>query len=219
MAEHILQISQDQGPAAGEIQPRARYAGTPFGSGFSRLVSVISAVLLLVALGSIFWFSATVPKLDRLEEPDRALELMVCRIMEAQDGLQRSPAWQQRLAEWMVGSSEKERLLTIQWYRELADTTGDPSAKLRLAILQAETGQVQDALAQAAQWWDLDAPMPLYSQWMMAAYSRQPLDRERGIELHAALADTLEAGWFYNRLASRLAQRTGDQALSATVNR
>lgn len=219
MAEHILQIGQDQGPAADETRPRARDAGTPFGSGFSRLVSVISAVLLLVALGSIFWFSATVPKLDRLEEPDRALDLMVSRIMEAQDGLQRSPAWQQRLAEWMVGSSEKERLLAIQWYRELADTTGDPSAKLRLAILQAETGQVQDALAQAAQWWDLDAPMPLYSQWIMAAYSTQPLDRERGIELHAALADTLEAGWFYNRLASRLAQRSGDQALSATVNR
>jgi hypothetical protein len=68
-------------------------------------VSVISAVLLLVALGSIFWYSATVPKLDRLEEPDRALDLMVSRIMEAQDGLHRSPAWQQQLAEWMVGSS------------------------------------------------------------------------------------------------------------------
>jgi hypothetical protein len=219
MTENVLQIGQGQDSSSGESQPHSRYAVTPFGSGFSRLVSAISAVLLLAALGSILWFSATVPKLERLQEPDRALDLMVSRIMEAQDGLRRSPAWQQQLAEWMVGSSEKERLLAVQWYQELADTTGDPSAKLRLAILQAETGQVQDALDQAAQWWELDAPMPLYSQWITAAYSTQSLDRGRAIELHAALADTLDAGWFYNRLAFRLAQRTGDQALSATIER
>ncbi len=219
MAENTLQIGQDDGSTAGESRPRARYGVAPFGSGFSRFVSVISAVLLLAALGSILWYSATVPKLERFEDPERALDLMVSRIMEAQDGLQHSPAWQRRLAEWVVGSSEKERLLTIQWYQELADTTGDPSAKLRLAILQAETGQAQDALAQAARWWELDAPMPLYSQWITAAYGTQSLERERAIELHAALADTLEAGWFYNRLASRLAHRTGDHALSATIER
>jgi membrane protease YdiL (CAAX protease family) len=219
MAENILQIGQGQGSTETPVETVSRHAVTPFGSGLSRLVSVVSAMILLGALGSILWFSATVPKLERLEEPDRALDLMVSRIMEAQDGLQRSPAWQQRLAEWIVGSSEKERLMAIQWYQELADTTGDPSAKLRLAILQAETGQSQNALAQAAQWWDLDAPMPLYSQWITAAYGTQALDRERAIELHAALADTLDAGWFYNRLASRLAQRTGDQALSATIER
>lgn len=217
MTEHILQIGQGQGPAAGETRRRARYPVTPFSSGFSRFVSVISAGLVLAAIGSILWLSATIPRLERLEDPERALDLMASRILEAQDGLQRAPAWEQRLAEWMVGSSEKERLLTIQWYQELADTTGDPSAKLRLAILQAETGQAHAALAQAAQWWDLDAPMPLYSQWMIAAYGTQPLARDRAIELHAALADTLEAGWFYNRVASRLAQRSGDHALLATI--
>ena len=219
MADQILQIGQDQGLAGDEARPRARYSVTPFGSSFSRFVSIISAVLLLAALGSVLWFSATVPKLDRLEEPERALALMVSRIMEAQDGLHRSPVWQQRLTEWMVGSSEKEHLLAIQWYQEFVDSTGDPSAKLRLAILQAETGQIQEVLDQAAQWWDLDAPMPLYSQWILAAYGTQPLSHERAIELHAVLADTLEAGWFYNRLASKLAQRTGDHALLATVER
>lgn len=214
-----MRMSQDEGPAAGETPSRSRYVVTPFRSSFSRFVSVISAGLLLAALGSVLWFSATVPKLDRLEEPERALDLMVSRIMEAQDGLQRSPVWQQQLAEWMVGSSDKERLLAVQWYQELVDTTGDPSAKLRLAILRAETGQTQEALAQAAQWWELDAPMPLYSQWITAAYGTQFLDRERAIELHAALADTLEAGWFYNRLASKIAQRTGDHALLATIER
>src|SRR5690348_402754 len=160
MAENILHIGRDHQPTASEKRSLSRSAVAPFRSAFSRLVSVISAILLLAALGSILWYSATVPKLDRLEEPERALDLMVSRIMEAQDGLQRSPVWQQRLAEWIVGSSEKERLLAIQWYQELADTTGAPAVKLRLAILQAEIGQAEEALAQAAQWWELDAPMP-----------------------------------------------------------
>lgn len=219
MAEHIVQMTQQQGPAADNTWLCTRYPRTPFGSGFSRLVSVISAGLLLVALGSILWFSATGEKFDRLDDLDRALDLMVSRIMEAQDGLQRSPAWQQRVSEWIVGSSEKERLLAIQWYQELAATTDSPSAKLRLAILEAETGQVQEALDQAARWWDLDTPMPLYSQWIVAAYGTQSLSRERAIELHTTLTDTLKAGWFYNRLTSRLAQRTDDHALLATVER
>ena len=150
MTEQILQIGQGQGSAADDLQPRSRHATTPFESGISLFVSVMAAVLLCLALGSILWFSATVPKLARLEEPERALDLMVSRIMEAQDGLQRAPAWEQRLAEWMVGSSEKERLLAIQWYQELADATADPSAKLRLAILLAENGRTQEALDLAA---------------------------------------------------------------------
>lgn len=219
MAAQFHQVSQDQGSATVEPLPRPRSSINPFESGYSYVVSVVSAVLLFIALGSILWLSATIPKLARLEEPERALDLMVSRIMEAQDGLQRASAWEQQLAEWMVGSSEKEWVLAIQWYQELADTIADPSAKLRLAILQAEHGQTQEALDEAAQWWDLDAPMPLYSQWITAAYGRQSLDRDRAIELHAALAETLEAGWFYNRLASRLAQRTGDDALLATIER
>jgi membrane protease YdiL (CAAX protease family) len=90
---------------------------------------------------------------------------------------------------------------------------------LELAILQGESGQEQEALAESKKWQDLDAPMPLFGQWIEAAYGTEALDRERAVELHAALAEILSAGWFYNRLAARLAQRTGDPALLATVER
>ena len=217
MTDDTLQIGQPQGPAEIDTRPALGRATHPFQSSFSRVVNVASAVILLAAIGAILWFSATLPKLERVEEPDRALELMVGRIMEAQDGLRRSPVWQQRLAEWTVGSSERERLQAIQWYQELARKTGDPLSKLRLAILQGESGQEQNALAEAKTWQGLDAPMPLFGQWIEAAYGAKTLDFEQAGELQATLAETLPAGWFYNSLAARLAQRADDQVLSAAV--
>jgi membrane protease YdiL (CAAX protease family) len=217
MAHNTLPFDQPQGPAEIDARPLSGRFTKPFQSEFSRVVNVFSAAILLAAIGTILWSSATFPKLDRFEEPDRALELMVSRMMEAQDGLHQSPMWQQRLAEWTVGSSEKERHQAIQWYRELAQATGDPFSKLRLAILQGEFGQEQDALDEARTWQNLGAPMPLFGQWIEAAYGAQTVSAERAGELQAALAETLPAGWFYNSLAARLAQRTGDEVLSVSV--
>ncbi len=219
MAENTVQFDQSQEPEERDARPLSGRFTKPFQSEFSRVVNVFSAVILLAAIGTILWSSATFPKLDRIEEPDRALELMVSRMMEAQDGLHRAPVWQQRLAEWTLGSSEKERRQVIQWYRELAQATGDPLSKLRLAILQGEFGQKQAALDEAKTWQNLAAPMPLFGQWIEAAYGASTVSAERSGELQAALAETLPAGWFYNSLAARLAQQTGDQVLLASVAR
>lgn len=186
-------------------------------SGLSLVVSILSAVIVAAALGAIAWFSATLPKLDRFDAPDRALELMVGRTMEARDGLQRSPEWQQRLAEWTVGSNERERAQAIEWYQELVRTGGDPVSKLRLAVLQGESGYAEDALAEARTWQHLEPPLPLFGQLIDAAYGTQRLDNTRELELQAALAETLPAGWFYNHLAARLARRAGNQPLVTTV--
>jgi hypothetical protein len=183
----------------------------------SPVVTILAAVIVVAALGAIAWFSATLPKLDRFDAPARALELMVGRTMEAQDGLRRSPEWQQWLAEWTVGSNERERAQAIEWYQELVRTGGDPVSKLRLAILQGESGQAKDALAEARAWQDLEPPLPLFGQLIDAAYGTQWLDNSRELELQAALAETLPAGWFYNHLAARLAQRAGNQTLLARV--
>lgn len=186
---------------------------------FSPVVSVLSAGVLVSALSAILWYSTAMPRLDRFDDPDRALDLMAGRIMEAQDGLALAPLWQQRLAEWTSGSNEAERNQAIEWYRELVQTTGGPLSMLRLAILQAESGQTEAALAEARAWRDLDEPMPLYADWIERAYGAESLDRAREVELQALLAETLPAGWFYNRLAARLAQKAGDGALLAAVER
>lgn len=210
-------MSQPQGFAESVHTADSPQSNEPFQSPVSLMVSAVSAAVLVSALGAIVWFSATLPKLQRLDEPDRALELMVSRTMEAQDGLRHSPEWQQWLTEWTAGSNEAERIQAIRWYQELVDATGQPLSRLRLAILQGESGQEQDALAAAATWRTLDEPMPLYAQLIEAAYGTGLLERAREIEHQAVLAEALPSGWFYDRLAARLAKRAGDQALLATV--
>jgi len=189
----------------------------PYSSQWSLFVSIVCACLLMTALGSILWLSITVPKLQRFEEPDRALELMVSRMMEAQDGLSRSPEWQQWLAAWTMGNKDEAYTQGIQWYRELVATTDDPLSRLRLAILLGESGREAEALAEAKGWQDHDVSAGLCKQLIVAAYSSQPLDRLQELELQSALAETLPSGWFYNLLSARLATKGGHHALLATV--
>ncbi len=187
-------------------------------SRWSLVVSGVCAGVLVAALGTILWFSVTLPKLQRFEEPDRALDLMVGRMLEAQDSLQRAPVWQQWLADWTMGSQDEAQAQAVQWYRELVETTDDPLSKLRLAILLGEFWQGTTALAEVEGWQTRDASRSLFGQLIEAAYGTQPLDRTHETELQATLAETLSSGWFYDHLAARLAHRAGDQDLLATVN-
>lgn len=189
----------------------------PFASPFSQTVSAVSAMVLLASLLAILWFSASLPRLQRLEDPDRALDLMVSRTMEAQEGLARSPRWHQRIMAWMASSRETERVQAMEWYRELVEETGRPDARLRLAILQGESGRAEDARAAAMAWQTMTAPLPLYGALIDAAYGAHPLAKEREAELQSALAERLPSGWFYHALAARLAQRAGDETLFSTV--
>jgi membrane protease YdiL (CAAX protease family) len=204
---------------SGELNPAWIVAPLrePFPSNFSRSLTALSAVVLIAALGAILWVSATVPRMERFEDPDRALDLMVSRTMEAQDGLHQAPAWQQWVAEWTAATEEAERAQAIQWYQELVQATGLPGSQLRLAILHGESGDTQQALAAAASLRLSDPSMALYAQFIEAAYGEESIDHDREIELQSALAEALPAGWFYTHLALRLAQRANDAPLLITV--
>ncbi len=213
-------IDQSKPLIPAEHSPTADGQGAvdqPFASSFSPTVSVICALMLFASLVAIMWFSTTLPRLQRLENPDRALDLMVSRTMEAQDGLARSPQWQQRIMGWMVSSSEAERLQAISWYRELVEETDRPEARLRLAILQGEAGQGAAARATAMAGQTMHAPLPVYGALIEAAYGERLLRPEEEAELQAALAELLPSGWFYYALAARLAERAGDQVLLSTI--
>ncbi|CUS36515.1 CPBP family intramembrane glutamic endopeptidase [Candidatus Nitrospira nitrificans] len=190
----------------------------PYGSRWSLVVSGVCAGILLAALGAVLWFSVTLPKLQRFEDPDRALELMVGRTLEAQDSLRRAPEWQQWLADWTMGSDGEARRQAIQWYRELVETTDDPLSKLRLAVLLGESGQETAALAETKAWQGRGASALLFGPLIEAAYGSRPLDRTQEAELQASLAEALPSGWFYDRLAARLARRAGHQDLLTTVD-
>jgi uncharacterized protein len=217
MSEQALSIGQLQRLPQVDHSTVSQPPIPPYGSPWSIVVSVVCACVLLASLGSILWFSITVPRLDRFEEPDRALDLMVGRMMEAQDGLDRSPEWQQWLAEWTLGDQGHVYHQSIQWYRELTATTDDPLSKLRLAILLGESGRDEEAIAEAHRWQNRGGSTGLYEQLIVAAYGSQPLSTDKEAELQAALEETLPSGWFHDRLSARLAQRGENHALLTTV--
>ncbi len=198
------------------IAPKPSIA--PYGSRWSLVVSGVCAGILVAALGTLLWFSVTLPKLQRFEDPDRALDLMVSRTLDAQDSLRRTPEWQQWMADWTMGSDDEAREQAIQWYRELVETTDDPLSKLRLAILLGESGQEAAALTETKRWQGRGASTFLFGHLIEAAYGTQPLTRTQEIELQATLAEALPSGWFHDHLAARLAGRAGNQDLLTSVN-
>jgi hypothetical protein len=196
---------------------RATDAPPPIGvySGrFSPTVTLLSALFLTIALASVVWLSTSASKLDRIESPERALSLMVSRTMDVQEGLKRAPRWEQQLFAWISGDNETERVHEIEWYQELAEISEDPLVPLQLAILQAEAGDASQALLSAHEWASAEDPLPQFAALIMAGYGEGPVyDADRYVLWQAEAAEVLPAGWFYYRLAERLARRANDIAL------
>jgi len=185
---------------------------------FSPTVTLLSALFLMVALVPVVWLSASASKLDRIESPEQALSLMVSRTMDVQEGLKRAPQWEQQLLAWTSGDNEAEQAHEIEWYQELAEISEDPLVPLQLAILQAEAGHVSQALLSAHEWAVAEGPLPQFSDLVTAAYGEGPVhDADRYVLWQAELAEVLPAGWFYDRLAERLARRANDGVLLARI--
>jgi uncharacterized protein len=138
--------------------------------------------------------------------------------MDVQEGLKRVPAWEQRIMEWVSGDGAAERAQAVAWYQELAARSDDPAVPLQLAILQAESGQISQALLSAHEWDRKDDPLPQYADIVRAAYSEEDAPDRNAVEaLQHRLADVLSVGWFYDRLMIRLARRAGHTDLAAVL--
>src|SRR5262245_17243393 len=185
---------------------------------FSPMVTLLSALFLMVALASIQWMSVSASKLDGVELPEQALNLMVSRTMDMEEGLKRAPQWEQLLISWTSDDTETELARGIEWYRELAEVSEDPLVPLQLAILQAEAGHVSQAILSAHEWAKAEDPLPRFAELVIAAYGEGPVqDADRYVSLQAVVAEALPAGWFYDRLAEHLARRANDSALVARI--
>jgi membrane protease YdiL (CAAX protease family) len=185
---------------------------------FSPTVTLLSALILILALSSVVWLSISSSKLERIESPERALSLMVSRTRDVQEGLNHAPQWEQQLLAWATGDNETERTHEIEWYQELAEISEDPLVPLQLAILQAEAGHVSQALLSAHEWARAEDPLPQFADLVVAAYGEGPVhDGDRYVLWQAELAEVLPTGWFYDRLAERLARRANDAALVARI--
>jgi membrane protease YdiL (CAAX protease family) len=137
-----------------------------------------------------------------VEEPERALALIVGRTMDAHAALTHAPAWERRLYALTLADTAHEVEQALDWYEELAVHSLAPGVDLRLAILLGEAGRRERLVQRVQSWPSRGEPLAGHAEVLEAAY----LGAGR-LEPGAA-GRTLAAvgpGWFGDALAQRLA--------------
>ncbi|MBA5876628.1 MAG: hypothetical protein GDA66_19080, partial [Nitrospira sp. CR1.2] len=64
-----------------------------YNPGFSRAVTLLSAMVLSASIIVVAWLSFDVPRIERVPEAERALSHMVGRLMDQAEGLKTLPVW------------------------------------------------------------------------------------------------------------------------------
>ncbi|MBI3604289.1 MAG: CPBP family intramembrane metalloprotease [Nitrospirae bacterium] len=187
-------------------------------SRFSSFLTGLSVLILLGGLVLFGWLQFTVPRLDRVASPERALALMVGREMEMEEALIRAPLWERWLYELTISESANEKALAIDWYEELAGHSGDARDVLSLVILEAEDGRLERVRRKVADWQSRPDPFPSFARLLSAGYLDPKPDPANAQTLQAELAELLPGGWFYDRLSFHVAERAGDRAFLAATD-
>jgi membrane protease YdiL (CAAX protease family) len=170
---------------------------------------------VLLALGALFVrLNAGAPPLAGVEQPERALELIVGRTMDAHGALAGAPGWERRLYALTLTDAGSEVEQAIAWYEELAAYSLAPGVELRLAILLGEAGRRPDLRSLLEQWRARGEPLATYAGVIGPAY----LDgAEPDADAAGATLGALGPGWFADVLALRLATALDAPALADTA--
>ena len=184
---------------------------------FSPVLTVLAALVLLAAALAFGWLMIAVPSLERVPVPERALALMVDRMMDLEEAFARAPAWERQLYDVTMGNGINELAQAITWYEELAAYSSDPLVQLRLAVLEAEAGRLDLVRARIKEWEGREDPFPSFVRLIQAGYLEPRTDPAVEMALQAELAELLPGGWFYDRLAMNLAMRAGHRTLLASI--
>jgi uncharacterized protein len=142
-------------------------------------------------------------RLASVEEPERALALIVGRMMDARAALDGAAGWERRLYTLTLTDTSDEIEQAIGWYEELATESLAPGVDLRLATLLGEAGRRGPLERVIAQWPARGEPLAVYGEVIAAAYlGRGELDVD---ELGHTLG-ALGPGWFADALVLRVAE-------------
>lgn len=197
----------DEAPGPADTEPHLPEPG------LSPVVTAVAAVVLLLCLSLFGYLQVTVRPLERVPEPAEALALTVGRSLELDRAMAATSPLEQVLYVMFLGAGSGELDESIRWYEELAAVSEEPLVHLYLAILEGEAGRTEALRERLEGWEGFDEPWPLLQRIVEAAYVQGRLDRGAEQELQAGLAELAPAGWFYDRVAIRLAERAGDRAL------
>jgi membrane protease YdiL (CAAX protease family) len=155
--------------------------------------------------------------LDTLERPEESLERMVAREMDLRAAAATVPAWERPLLRLALGSDAEARDDAIGWYDELVQEESSPVAELHRIVLLAESGQDEAVQAALDAWTPTHAEVAQFAAVARAAYdSAPPPPATLGAALDTVRRE-LPAGWFADRLVTRLGARLGDPAVASAV--
>ncbi|HEX9818306.1 MAG TPA: type II CAAX endopeptidase family protein [Methylomirabilota bacterium] len=167
--------------------------------------------MLLALIAVLVRLNAGEPPLAAVEQPERALELIVGRTLDVHAALAEAPAWERRLYALTLTDTGDEIDQAIAWYEELAAWSLVPGIDLRLAILLGEAGRRERLQRVVEQWRDRGEPLATYAGVVEGAYLAGR-ETDAGA-VHETLAP-LGRGWFADVLALRLAAPVGEPALA-----
>lgn len=221
---NLTNMDRDAAPSAGpgDAAPAAMSPPDlpgplpPVASAEPSFFSFLTGLSVLVLLGSVFlfaWLQATVPRLSRVDQPERALALMVGRSMDLEEVFADAPPWERLLFDLTMSESGETLPLASVWYEELADSFPDPQVRLQSAILAGEAGKLDRVRVETQAWAHDKDPFPPFARLLSAAYLEPRITRADELALQADLAERMPAGWFYDRLAVQIAAKAGDEPL------
>ena len=183
----------------------------------STAFTVLMALVLAGGMAFLVWLQMTIPPLDRVAFPERALFLMVSQTLDVEEAIAHAPAWERLLYQLTTDNGSSDLNQAIAWYRELSRVTFNPEIHLQRATLEAEAGHLEEVRQEVAEWDNREVPFPLDARLIYAAYLDRKVDRAVEDVLQAELADALPSGWFYTKLAMRLAERSDDEARTDAI--
>ena len=183
------------------------------------VLTILSAVVLVLFLAFMAWLQYGGSRVEEMVEPERALALIVGRTMDLDEGIERGPAWERAVYRLLLSDRASDVAEALGWYEELAAASFDPAVDLHLAILEGESGRPASVRRRVDEWARRPDPMPALARLVAAAYLPESLDTgDAAILDDETLAEVLEPGWFRDRIAVRLAVRTGDAELLDRAN-
>lgn len=204
---HSQPLDQPPAPVSPPVPPARQFALFP---------TILAALILAGGILMLANVILSTPRLDRVEEKDRALALIVNRTMDLEYAIAQTPAWEHMLYEVTTGWAD-ELAQAVAWYEELAEVSNEPLTLAYLSVLEGEAGRIDRVRDEVKGWEQLPAPFPVYARLLQAAYLEEMSDEasignEEATALRDELADEVPAGWFADRLAISLAAQAGDQA-------
>ena len=177
------------------------------------LLTVLAAVVLASFIAMMIWLQFSGSRVEGIEEPERALALIVGRTMDIDDAVSREPAWERFVYRVLSTEPAEDLDEGLRWYEELASSSINPTVDLHLAVLEGESDRTDSVRRRVDEWTRRPDPLPVFAVLVAAAYLNEDLEGELGSNLDETLAEALEPGWFRDRLAVRLATRVGDRDL------